>query len=509
MSDQRNHPANPWMRPMQSQQLIRNDQTRRPLEPAGPYTPNEPDHNEAIYAARAAAARQQAMARQAAAQPQSAVQQAVEQAARQAHAARQVVQPQMAQRYAYTPQPVQPAAVFYQQSTGVQQPPQPAPQQPLRPAQPHRLPMDAYAGQPVQQPAAGYAPSRQVDESLLSDAMLMEEARQPASPRRRRMVMRQEREAAEQAQRSQMPSAQMPPAVAAPMETIPAMPRLEIQPDAFFPPVEDPLPSAPHKESRPDAPTAQTLSQPADLFPQIESTPAAQPEPAPQPEPVPDPAPAAQEMFLPEAAREAESIPDPANPPADFFEMPLDNPLKQYPWYAEDVLEEDDDPEEDCMDTSSMPIPAPVSTLDIPKLRRGKRLLTVLLALMLLAAAGAFLWLSGYGEKLFHQATKLVETVKNTTQSTGPMKVSPESAGLPAVLTISITTDRNISDLRLIDDNDQELSAQIHSRTVGKEILWTGTLVVKQAYVGYLRTRLLCKDGQWRTGSEKCYVELN
>ena len=58
MSDQQNRqPAgNPWMRPTNSQQLIRNDTTRRNPVPVSPYTPNEPDRNEAVYAARAAAA---------------------------------------------------------------------------------------------------------------------------------------------------------------------------------------------------------------------------------------------------------------------------------------------------------------------------------------------------------------------------------------------------------------------------------------------------------------------
>lgn len=494
MSEERNRSANPWLRPMGAQQLIRGDQTRRPPEPVSPYTPNEPDQNEAIYAARATAARQQAMTRHAA-QPLSPVQLAVEQAAQEAHAARQMSQPPM-ERYAYAPQPVQPAAVFYQQSTGVVGQEPPVAPQPARPAQPHRLPMDAYpagSGSPEAAGMAYAAPSRRVDETALADSMLMEEA-QLASPRRRRMVMRQEQERAVPQQEA-APAAQ-PAAEAASMERIPAMPQLSVAPTAFFPadaPVTEAMVEAPASAVEPLAETdifadplaAVSAPLPGDAVPDPQSDP--QPEIPAQPEPPLDP----------------------ANPPSEFFDLPLENPLKGFDWYAEDVLEEDDDPEDDCMDTSSMPIPAPVSTLDIPKVRRGKRLFTALLVLMLVAAAGAFLWLSGYGEKLYHHAVKLVDSIQNPTVPTGELTISPESAGVPAVLTISVTTDSDITALRLIDDKEQELPAQILSRAEGEKTLWTGSLTMQQAYDGFVRTQLLCGDGQWRTGSEKKHVQLN
>ena len=92
--------GNPWMRPMDAQQLTRRERYRQSPAPLSPYTPNEPDGNEAIYAARAVAARQQAALRQQpayrAAEAPAPVQQAVEEAAMQAHAARMNAHPQQA-----------------------------------------------------------------------------------------------------------------------------------------------------------------------------------------------------------------------------------------------------------------------------------------------------------------------------------------------------------------------------------------------------------------------------
>ena len=492
MSDQRNSSPSPWMRPMGAQQLIRTEHTHP--EPVGPYTPNEPDQNEAIYAARAAAARQQAIARQAADdQPQSAVQQAVEQAALQAHAARQISQPQRMEPYASAPQAAQPAAVFYQQSTGVQQPVQPA-QQPARPVQHHRLPMDAYpAQQPASQTAAAFvAPSRQLDASVLTDPMLMEEAQQSTS-RRRRMVMRPVQELPAQPDLPQEPApAAVEPSdpqtkeTPEPKESIPAMPQLESQPDAFRQPEEE-------------ASGVEPIDATEMLTDPLSAT-----KPMPLTDlPLPEEAPAPQVDSL-----SATQL-DPAQPPADFFELPLENPLKEFSWYAEDVLEEDDEPEEDCMDTASMPIPTPVSTLDIPKVRHSNRLLTMLLVLMLLGAAGTFLWLSGYGQTLYHHAIKLVDRIQNDTVSTGPMSITPESAALPANLTITVTTDLTISALKLIDDSDRELPAKVSQQVRKDDTLWICSLKMEDPYSGYIRTRLLCKDDQWRTGSEKRHVELN
>lgn len=57
MSEAQTSPAaNPWMRPMSAQLLVRKEPPRPAPVPVGPYTPNEPDENEAIYATRAATA---------------------------------------------------------------------------------------------------------------------------------------------------------------------------------------------------------------------------------------------------------------------------------------------------------------------------------------------------------------------------------------------------------------------------------------------------------------------
>ena len=522
MTDQRNSssgPAvNPWMRPMHSQQLLRRDQPRQAPEPAGPYTPNEPDHNEAIYAARAAAARQQAAARQAAgAEPPSVAQMAVEQAAQQAHAARQTLPP-LRENDAAVPYPAQPAAVLYQQATGVQQPVQPAVQKPARPTQPHRLPMDAYLTvEPANEAAA--PSSRLLDDGALADAMLAEETLLSTSPRRRRMVMRQERAAAEWPDSAPAEAVQ-------PMDAIPDMVQMPPLP-------QDDQESSAESSTVPVREEAPALeeTQPMDAIPDMPELPplVLLPQDDPEPETDAPAAPASEEALVPEESQAApettqEAAPETADPqpdpqpevplnpsslPSDFFDMPLENPLKQYDWYNGDVLEEDDDPEEDCMESSSMPTPAPVSTVDIPKVRQGKRLLTVLLTLMLLVAAAAFLWLSGYGEKLYHGAGRLVEHLQNPTVATGPMSVAPESAALPATLTITLTTDASISDLRLLDDSHQPLPVAFIAEAQGDQTLWTGTLTMETAYDGFLHTLLLCKDGQWRTGREKVHVTLN
>ena len=480
MSDQQNRqPAgNPWMRPTNSQQLIRNDTTRRNPVPVSPYTPNEPDRNEAVYAARAAAARQQAAARQTAPAP-SPVQQALDQAAQQAHAARQSAS-LTTDRYARVQQemPAQPAAVFYQQSTGAVQPARQEAAQPARPAQPHRLPMDAWQQPRQEAPAASI--TRQVDAAALADPMLAEEAVQTATSRRRsRMVMRQEREmpaeapaafppvSAQEAAAAQPDPQPMPaPAQEPVLETIPPMPQLSGQPDLLF-------------------------SQ--DTAPATSDTPA-------QPLPSGDPADDLFAEVFPETVPEIK-----AEPAADDFRLP-ENPLKDYSWYDEP---DEDEPEGDCVDTSSMPVPAPVSTLDIPKVRRGKRLFTLLLVVMLLAAAGAFLWLSGYGEKLYHSAIKLVDSIQNPTVPTGPMNVTPESAALPATLTVTVTTDSTVTALKLLDDTDQPLAASVTSQAQGDQTLWTCSVRFETPYEGFLRAQLLGEDGQWHIGSEKRHVALN
>ena len=472
MSDQQTT-SNPWLRPMSAQLLVRKDPPRPAPEPVGPYTPNEPDANEAIYAARAAAARQQAEARSSA-NPLSPVQLAVEQAAQEAHAARQATEPS------------QPDAVFYQQATGVQQA-APAPIQPEQPTQPHRLPLSAYAAQ-SEEPAI----TRQANEAALADPMLEEEARQTTSPRRRRMVMRQEREAQQEANEASM-------------ESIPSMPQLPVMPPVVLPQENEAADpdteaaytdvfeaEAPVETAAPEAEEETAESEPTEVAPE------ADPQPVPQPDPQPD---TDCDLTLSQL--------DPAAPSDDYFRLPLENPLKAYAWYTDEVLDEEDDPEEDCMDTSAMPVPVPVSTLDIPKVRRGKRVLSFLLVLMLLLAAGGYLWISGHGEVLYRKALQLVENLKTPTVPTGAMTVSPESAALPAVLTVTLTTGSDISALELTDDDQQPLTADITSQPQDSQTLWTCTLRLDTAYSGYIRAKCLCPDGQWRMASQKHYVNVN
>lgn len=478
--------GNPWMRPMGAQQLTRRERYRQAPAPLSPYTPNEPDGNEAVYAARAAAARQQADNRQMPAyrtpEAPAPVQQAVEQAAMQAHTARMNARPQQPAPQMQAARPAQPAqpyqqpaaayqqvqrpqatnAVFYQQATGVQQ--QPArPAQPAHPVQPHRMPVNpyAYAAQPVQnampqqqpmrQPAAEpvqtVSISRQADASALADPMLMVEAAQTGTPRRRsRMVMRQEQE---------LPQQQASGPITPPED------RRIFERPASQEPVQ-PVAATPTPEPRmPEVPK----------MPELEPIPAA---------PVAEAAPAA---------------------PAD---QSLESLLSEYSWAAADEEEEG----EDCMDTSAMPIPAPVNTFDIPKVKRGKKLFTLLLVVMLLAAAAGFLWVSGYGEKLYHGAIELVQNLKSDAVPTGALTISPETAALPAKLTVTVTTESTISSLKLVDENDAELPTEIAYTAHEDGILWKCTLRMDQPYNGFVYTKLLCEDGQWRPGSEKGHLTV-
>lgn len=485
MSEQQTSPAaNPWMRPMSAQMLVRKAAPVRAAEPVGPYTPNEPDENEAIYAARAAAARQQVEARQTN-DALSPVQLAVEQAAQEAHAARQTVA-----------EPAQPDAVFYQQSTGVQQPQQ-EPQQPVQPTQPHRLPTSAYAiAQMEPQAAAG------TEEAALADPMLVEEAQQTAAPRRRRMVMRQERETAaalppEGKEEAAPEEAQAAPAEE-PSEAKAADAATENDAYVDFFEAEEPVENEAEADDSPQEPEI------GDADAQPEGEAADTPEAAGSDQ--------ADEPSEPDETLDCDlnlSQLNPDHPSEDYFRLPLENPLKGYAWYTDEVLEEEDDPEEDCMDTSAMPVPAPVSTIDVPKVRRGKRVLSLLLVLMLLLAAGGYLWISGHGEVLYRKALQLVETLKVPTVRTGAMTVNPETAALPAVLTVTLTTDSDISAMELVDDADQLLAAEIASQAQGEKTLWTCTLRMETAYSGFIRARCLCPDGQWRMASQKRHVEVN
>lgn len=471
--------GNPWMRPMGAQQLTRRERYRQAPAPLSPYTPNEPDGNEAVYAARAAAARQQAANRQMPAyrtpEAPAPVQQAVEQAAMQAHAARMNARPQQPapQMQAARPaQPVQPYqqvqrpqatnAVFYQQATGVQQ--QPArPAQPAQPVQPHRMPVNpyAYAAQPVQnampqqqpmrQPAAEpvqtVSISRQADASALADPMLMVEAAQTGTPRRRsRMVMRQEQELPQQQASGPITPPEDRRIFERPVSQEP------VQPVAATPTPEPRMPEVPK-------------------MPELEPIPAAP---------------------VAEAASTAQA------------DQSLESLLSEYSWAAADEEEEG----EDCMDTSAMPIPAPVNTFDIPKVKRGKKLFTLLLVVMLLAAAAGFLWVSGYGEKLYHGAIELVQNLKSDAVSTGALTISPETAALPAIVTVSLTTEENISSLKLVDGDGNELPAQVAYTAHEDGIQWICTLRMSEPYTGSVCTQLLCEDGQWRPGSEKGHLTV-
>ncbi len=171
--------------------------------------------------------------------------------------------------------------------------------------------------------------------------------------------------------------------------------------------------------------------------------------------------------------------------------------------------DEDDAAAEDQMETGRMPSPAPVSTLDVPKTRKANRLLTLLAVVMLLIAAGAFLWLSGLGESLWQSATGLYTELTSDTIKTGEMSVVPEAAAVPTVLTVTLATDNTIAGLRLLDDNGNVLEAAVLCTANGEDCLWSCRVVIEKPYSGFIRAQLLNKNGEWILGSSSRYVSIN
>lgn len=528
----------PWMRPMQPGQLTPNNQTRQPAVPVSPYTPNEPDQNEAIYAARAAQARRH-LSQAAMENPNGAVQQAMLQTARQAHANQSVARPapqqpvnlysqqgQANRSYPYSQpsaQPYQrPAQQSYSQQVSPYRQPVPPYQRPVQPGYPqqpaedyrrHSVPM-----QPEQQPVQ---PSvRTADHAILADPMLLEEVQQPTTTRRRRsrMVMRQEQAAETQpiqpaAQEQAEPAPVQEPATVAqaaqeakeqvqerlaqeaataeewnlwnpaPEAVSGMIPVIEAE-EAAEADVQPELPA----EEAPAANEAEAPLSDADL------------QPDPQPDPQPEPQPVADEM------------PDLPQRPA-MEEAGFVDPLAGIVLPEETPDEEDETPADDFVETARMPVPQPVSTLDIPTTKepkkKGYKLMTLLMVLMLLAAAAGFLWLSGLGEKLINGASNIVETLSSSTVSIEAMTVSPEHAALPAKLTFHLKTDATITELRLVTADGSQLPADASVTIAENGLDWECKCTLTEPYTGTVYAELLCADGQWRKASESCYIEIN
>ncbi len=361
MSDQRTvSGGSPWMRPLSAQQLVRKDPSRRTTEPVGTYTPNEPDQNEAIYAARAKAAisaqRPAAPVPSAPAEPistpvstptsENPIEQAMRSTVAQIHTARQEAS-HPSQETAMPSASYLPTEFFYRQSTGVLQPEPEAPKAaiPPQPAQPHRLPMVQYseaapAAEPAPQTTYAFA-SRLPDAAPLTDPLLAEEASQESAfPHRRTVLMR-----------TQQPN--------------------DVDWYALQQETVSPVQAAPE-------PTVQAEQEPCEpLFANLD-------EPAPQPADLPP-------------------LPQQSQWDADFMQPLLDP--------SQPTEEDEDEGEEDCMDTDTMPIPAPISPFMLPpdKPKRRFPVALVLLPLMLIAT-GVFLWFSGYGAPLLSAAKQLWET---------------------------------------------------------------------------------------------------
>ncbi len=539
------HPqSNPWMRPMQPGQLTPNNQTRQPAVPVSPYTPNEPDQNEAIYAARAAQARRH-LSQATMENPNSAVQQAMLQTARQAHAnqsagrpapqqpfnpyAQQQGYPQQPAQQRYSQQPAQPyqrpvqqnypqqpVQEYHRQSAPVQPQQRPMqqgyPQQPVQqrypqqPAQPYQRPAQEFHRHSVPVQPQPVQPSvRTADHAILADPMLLEEVQQPATTRRRRsrMVMRQEQEAA--VNQPAEPSVQQP-------EPAP------LQEPATVAQAAQKAKEELRERLAQEAPKTQTgewnlwnpVPEPVSgTIPVIEESSEeskeeeAVPEPAPQPEPEP---------ILPESAPIADAMPELPQRP-EMEEAGFVDPLAGLILPEEPPDEEDDAPAVDFVDTARMPIPQPVSTFDTPQTsqskKKGYKLMTLLMVLMLLAAAAGFLWLSGLGEKLIGGASDLVQSISTPTVSTGAMTVSPEHAALPAKMTFRLQTDATITEMRLVTAAGDQLPAEASVTIAENGLDWELKCTLTEPYTGTVYAELLCADGQWRRASQSCYIEVN
>ncbi|MBR4067381.1 MAG: hypothetical protein IKK08_01995 [Clostridia bacterium] len=154
------------------------------------------------------------------------------------------------------------------------------------------------------------------------------------------------------------------------------------------------------------------------------------------------------------------------------------------------------------------PLPDPVEKRK-PAPRRGNGFLVALIVLMLLAALAGFLWLSGIGESVLDSAKQLFTRTVEPTIATGEMLVIPDNAAVPTNLTVTLSTDSSIVDLRLLDDKDRILDADVICNPTGEDCIWMCRLAVEQPYTGFIRAQLLTRDGNWVMGSSGRHVNLN
>ena len=488
--------ANPWMRPMGANMLQRGASApKQPTAQPSPYTPNETDENEALYAARAAAAMRRAAANQGG-QPQimqgyvpqqpaapaqqnayvrggamqgyvpqrpatPAQQPSYHRDAAQGYAAQRPAAPAQQPSYhreaaqGYVPQqsatPAQQPSYDHEAAQGY------VPQQPATPAQQPSYHREAAQGYILRQPAAVAQPEsvHRAGDASLSDPMLQEEAALSNQPRRRRsrVVMRQEQEMA-----AAQPEAKTPIESSAPVTQA-------VEPAPIAAPI--PVPEMP--AWRPVQP------QQTDAFADLPLPPQEEPSPA----------------------REQK-----------LSELPMDDAFRALVGAASDE-DATDEEQDDCQDTASMPMPAPVSTLEpLPKVRKSGWL-KALIAVMLLAAVGVFLYASGLGEKAVHAVVNTVHIVTGRKVNTGMMKANPEQAGTPATITVTLETASNIQDVRLLNGSKDYLGANVSSvnRVEGK--LWSMVTTLYQPYDGLLLAEVLCEDGQWRMANSQCHVTVN
>lgn len=430
MADERSQQSNqnPWLH---TPEPVRRTRTQRMEEHyAGQYTPNEPDGNEAVYAARAAAARQRA----------------------QALRTEAITQMAIAQDEPDDGTAGEPDAVLYRHSTGI---PAAAPGEPSQRRRRRRA--DAYR---AEEEASHYV----ISSGNVSGIADGEEALTDTA-RTRAQAIQAAREALDKQESTLKDKAEAAKAEA----------RAGLTADLRAPETQKE-----HKPGKNQREKTATAKEKLGFFNRRSSA----------------PAPSDDTLLL-------------VNTTTTPFGLP-EGVEWQPPKAAAAPAEDDDDASmEDRMDSTRMPTPAPVSTLDVPKAKKTNRLLTLLAVLMLLVAAGGFLWLSGLGESLWKSASSLYTELTTETIKTGEMSVVPEAAAVPTTLTVTLATDNTIADLRLLDDDGNVMPASIICTANGEDCLWSCRVVIETPYSGFIRAQLLDKNGQWILGSSSRYVSIN
>lgn len=169
--------------------------------------------------------------------------------------------------------------------------------------------------------------------------------------------------------------------------------------------------------------------------------------------------------------------------------------------------------QEDQMDSQRMPKPAPVPTFEVPAApapkKKGTGLLTLLIIVMVLVALCSALWLSGLGKSLWEGAVDLYTGLTTETIKTGDMSVVPEAAAVPTTLTVTLTTDNTIADLRLVDDAGQMFDATVMCTSYGDTCLWSCRMAIEEPYSGFVHAQLLTRSGEWLPGSSSRYVSID